>query len=599
MTETVPNLLLQVEQLIINREYDEALDLIAKISKRERLSDEEKLTCTLLESRIYFRKNELEKALMKVEKIWSTVLKQENPLPILDCINIKAGAAWIRSKIDDGIEIIEENLDLIANLEKKVQKKEERDFKTRKSTFLRNGGVLYWYKGEIDTSLDYHKRSLALAEEIDKKNLVLDSFNNIGLVYWSKGDFDIAIEHYNHALRLSEELELKNKTAIILTNIGNVYSLKGDLDKALEILLQGLEIRKKMQNKRDLAVSAINIGVVYQLKGDLDQSLDYYNQGLQLSKEIDDKSNIALALNNIGSILVLRGDIDTAIEYFQQSLKLYRELGIKEKIALLLANIGSYHQQKGNSEKAIDNYNQSLIIYEQIGNNVSTVVVLFELVQEAIEQRNHNLVQEYLEKMQQINKAENIRPIDQRYRLAKALSLKTSDQSRNQSKAMVMFKQIIEEEIVNHSSTVKAMVHLCDMLIRELKETADIELLKEIKVLLKKLKQIAEEQSSYSILAEIYRLEALLALAELDLKEARILLQKGLSFAEEKGLVNIASNIRVEQNGLNEQINLWEDLEERKAPLEETLLHVKIEESMKQLQHEETITSSKLFSLKL
>ncbi|MCG3220734.1 MAG: hypothetical protein H7641_05080, partial [Candidatus Heimdallarchaeota archaeon] len=172
-------------------------------------------------------------------------------------------------------------------------------------------------------------------------------------------------------------------------------------------------------------------------------------------------------------------------------------------------------------------------------------------------------------------------------------------QPRNKTKAIVLFEQIIEEEIVDHSLTVKAMVNLCDMLIIELKQTAEIELLKEIKDLVQKLQEISKEQSSDSILAEIYRLEALLALAELDLKETRQLLQKGLALAEDKGLESIASNIREEQNRLEEQIKLWEGLQERKAPLKETLQYVKIEESMKQLQHEETVTYRKLFSLKI
>jgi hypothetical protein len=204
-----------------------------------------------------------------------------------------------------------------------------------------------------------------------------------------------------------------------------------------------------------------------------------------------------------------------------------------------------------------------------------------------------------LEKFHQINEATNIRSIDQRFRLAKALSLKVSDQSRSRTEALVMFKQITEEEIVDHSLTVKAMVSLCDMLIKALMQTAEIELLNEIKDLLQKLQTIAEEQSSDSILAEIYRLKALLALAELDLRESRQLLRKSLNLAEEKGLEKIASSIREEQNRVEEQISLWENLQERKAPLKETLQHVKIEESMKQLQNEETTTYKKLFSLKI
>ena len=591
--------LLQVEQLIIEDNPKKALELVKTISKREGLSTEDKIACTLLESRIYFHLGEREKALNIAEKIWPTIRNLENLLFILDYLIFKTNALWIMGELDNGIKIVEEHLDLIAELQPKVPKDKEESSKLKTSKFLRNVGILYWYKGDLENSLEYHTQSLASGEEINDKSSIGDSYNNIGLVYWSKSDMDRSIEYYQRALTIFEELGMNQKVAGILSNLGNAYTMKGDLDKALELQQRSLKIKKKYSDKIATAISVINVGVVFQLKGELDQALDYYQKGLLQSEEIDSKSNIALALNNIGNIYGLKCDPDSAIEYYERSLKLYKEFGIKEKIALLLVNIGSNCREKGNIKEAIENFNQSIVIYDELGNTMGSAIVLLELVQEALDQNDQDLVQEYLNKLQQINKSANIRSIDQRFRLAKALSLKVSDQPRNKTKAIVMFEQIIEEEIIDHSLTVKAMVHLCDMLIKELKQTAEIELLEEIKNLLQKLQNIAEEQSSNSILTEIYRLEALLALAELDLKETRQLLQKGLALAEENSLESIASNIRDEQNELEEQIKVWEELQERKAPLKETLQYVKIEESMKQLQHEETVTSRKLFSLKI
>lgn len=590
--------ILQVEDLVFEGDNKTALELLKEITKKEGLAYEDKLACNMLESRIIFRLGEREKAIKKAEKIWSEVQKLENPLPILDYLIIKTSDNWLKGEIDIGVNFFEEHLSYISKVQKKVMKNIEKFFELRKSDLLRSGGVLYWYKGELDTSIEYHELSLAISEKLEHKRNIRDSYNNLGLVYASKGDLDKAIEYYKRALSIIG-LEGKETDARILNNLGNAYALKGNLDKSLEIQEQALTIRKKLGDKRNIAMSFINLGVTLQFKGDLDKSLNHYQNGLLLSEEIDDKMNIALALNNIGNIHDLRGDPDLAIEFFKRSLNIYKEFGIKEKIALLHGNIGTYYKQKGNIKEAFENLKQSLTIYEELENIHGSATILFELVQDALEQRDLKSIQEYLEKLDHINKSANIRSIDQRFRLAKALSLKISDQPRTRTKAIVMFEQIIEEEIVDHSLTVKAMVNLCDMLIKELKQTAEIELLKEIKDLLQKLQTIAEEQSSDSILAEIYRLKALLALAELDLKESRDLLQKGLTLAEEKKLENIASNIRGEQKQLEEQITLWEDLQNRKAPLKETLQYVKIEESMKQLQHEETDTYRKLFSLKI
>ena len=599
LTDTVLKDLLQIEQLINDGNNNKALELVRKISKREGLPNEDKYACILLESRINLNLGEKEKALIEAEKIWPVIIETENLLLILDYLIIKIQISLELGEFDNGIKIIEGNLDLITKLQSKVPKNTLNRFKNRKNFFLRLSGILYWYRGDLDTSLEFHKQCLILGEEVSNKTSILDSFNNIGLVYSSKSDFDKAIEYYNRALDIAEELDLNRKRATILSNLGNAYSIKGDLDRALDVQLQSLEIRKKYDYKQDIAISLINVGVILQFQGEIERSLDYYQQALQISEEVNSKNNIALSLNNIGNIFDLRGNFEEALGYFERSLKIYKELGIKEKIALLLSNIGCIHRQKGNIEEAIDRTNQSLEIYEEMGNNFGVSVALLELVQGALDQNNQELAQEYLNKLQQVSKSANVPSINQRFRLAQAFSLKSGTQSRNHLKATVIFEQIIEEEIVDYSLTVKAMIHLCDMLIQELKQSAVKELLDQIKGLLHKLQEIAEEQASNSILVETYRLEALLALAELDLQATRQLLQKGFALAEEIGLESIASNILEEQKELEEQIKLWEELQDRQAPLEETLQYVKIEETMKQLKQEETVTHRKLFSLKI
>ncbi|NHJ48909.1 MAG: tetratricopeptide repeat protein [Asgard group archaeon] len=599
LTESALQDLLRAEQLLKEGERKKALEIIESISKRKELTEENKFACTALGSRIRFALGEEEKAFNKVKKVWPEILKQENLLIILDYLIIAISYFRTKSDFEGGIRVVEEYKELISILEQKIPEEFKKRYKQRKNIYYRNVGILYWYRSKFDEALNYLKQSLTLSEELQDEFSMADSLNNIGLVYWSKGDFDEAIKYYEQALSISQKLGSERRAAQILTNIGNVYANKGDLDKALEKQQHSLEIKKKLGNKKYIAITITNIGVVYQLKGEIDKALEYYEEALQKSEEINSKIDIALALNNIGNIYDLKGDLEKGIEFYEKSLKLYKELEIKEKIALLQANIGAYYSQKGEIKEANNYYKQSLEIYEELENNIGSALVIFELIQEAIVKNDLKEAQVYLDKLQQISKSAKLEVVDLRYRLAKALVYKNDSQARIRTKAIVIFEEIIEEEIIDHSLTVKAMINLCDMLIKELKLTGESELLSEIKTLLQKLQKIAEEQKSNSILAEIYRLEALLALAELDLKETRQLLQKGLDLAEEKGLENIAANIREEQNRFEEHVKLWEELQKRNATLKETLQHVKIEESVKQLQQEENFSHRKLFSLKL
>ena len=166
-------------------------------------------------------------------------------------------------------------------------------------------------------------------------------------------------------------------------------------------------------------------------------------------------------------------------------------------------------------------------------------------------------------------------------------------------KASVLFEQIINDEIANHSLTVTAMVHLSDLLLLELNKTGDNKLLEEIKNLNHKLLEIANKQSSFSLLIDAYRLEAMISLVELDLKKARELLARALSIAEEKGIERSAAIILEELQKLEEQIELWDELSKRNAPLKETLQHVQIEKPIKQMQKDDFVVNTRLYSFKI
>ncbi len=591
--------LLLVESLLEEEKYKDALKLVEERVNKEGLSPNNHLAATLLESRIRVKLGDIKGAHKLIEKILPKVNKQKNPLVIMDYLIVKTSTSWMLGKLDEGVEELEKVKTFLEKTETDFKGEMKIRFLRRKSVLLQHSGIIQWYKGNLDEALESHQESLKIHEQLDSKSGIVSSYNNLGLVYWSKSDYKQAIEYYKKSLAISEELGKKVMIARILNNLGNVYSQLGDLDQALEFYQQSHVIKEEFGNKRDIIISFINLGVINQFKGEIDESLDYYKKALVLSEEVDYKQHIATAVNNIGNIYSLKGDLDQAYQYYERSFKLYKELDMKQEIAMSHSNLGEYYKKKGMRDEALEHYHQSLALYEELGNDHSSARVLYELVLEGLERKDLISTNKYLKKLQQINEQADNRAIDHHYRIANALMLKASDNARDRMKATVIFEQVIDEEITDHSLTVTAMVHLCDLLLTELKTTGNNELFKEIKNLTHKLLEIAKKQNSHSLLAETYRLEALLALAELDMNKATEFLEKALTIAEEKGLEKTAVKIREEQEKLVEQIELWEELSKRKAPLDETLKHVQLEETIKEIQSNEIITNKSLFSFKI
>jgi len=590
MTDSFQDNISQVELLLNKREYKEAYTLLEKIKARKNLSNDNRLVCMLLESRIKMKLGELKNALALTDKVLQVATEEENSISALESLALKAEISWRLGEFDMGLKAVEEGEELFGRMQFEQASEEARELRRRKAELLCSGGVLHWYKGNLDRAIEYHELSLEIMDELGDLHGIANVYNNLGLVYWAKSDLARAIECYLRSLLISEEISDRRNMAASLNNLGNVYSMKGKLDEALEFYQRGLAIKEELGLKRDIGSSLANIGSVYRLKGELELALDYYQRGLVMSEEVGDKPNTALAILNSGDIHLERGELGQALEHFQRCLGLYRELGYKQQVALSLSNMGEVYWKKGDVEQALDYYQQSLTIHEEMENASYTALVLFNLLWIALEREEPSLAQQYLKRLEQINERTENKVINQRYRIAKALWLKSSGRARREIEAVKILEEVIKEEVGDYTLAVTAMIHLCDLLLRELKDTGEEDIFEEIKGLTNQLLEIATRQSSHSLLAQTYLLQSKLALIELDMGQAKKLLGQALSIAEEKSLIRLVRAVAQERDSLQSQLKKWESLIQQEPTKQEMIDLTHIDVILEQM-IKKTVTS--------
>ena len=590
MTDSFQDNISQVELLLNKREYKEAYTLLEKIKARKNLSNDNRLVCMLLESRIKMKLGELKNALALTDKVLQVATEEENSISALESLALKAEISWRLGEFDMGLKAVEEGEELFGRMQFEQASEEARELRRRKAELLCSGGVLHWYKGNLDRAIEYHELSLEIMDELGDLHGIANVYNNLGLVYWAKSDLARAIECYLRSLLISEEISDRRNMAASLNNLGNVYSMKGKLDEALEFYQRGLAIKEELGLKRDIGSSLANIGSVYRLKGELELALDYYQRGLVMSEEVGDKPNTALAILNSGDIHLERGELGQALEHFQRCLGLYRELGYKQQVALSLSNMGEVYWKKGDVEQALDYYQQSLTIHEEMENASYTALVLFNLLWIALEREEPSLAQQYLKRLEQINERTENKVINQRYRIAKALWLKSSGRARREIEAVKILEEVIKEEVGDYTLAVTAMIHLCDLLLRELKDTGEEDIFEEIKGLTNQLLEIATRQSSHSLLAQTYLLQSKLALIELDMGQAKKLLGQALSIAEEKSLIRLVRAVAQERDSLQSQLKKWESLIQQEPTKQEMIDLTHIDVILEQM-IQKTVTS--------
>jgi len=536
----------------------------------------------LFRARTLCKKGEYEQSL---EIINSLAANEEltDPWITLDILILKAEISWRMGKLVEGLEAVEEAEDLLSSNGMKQLEKEKEELQARKGRLLSQAGVLQWYKGNIDKAMESHKESLRIRELLGDKEGISVAYNNLGLVYWTKGNLDKATECYRKSLAIYEELNDESGKSRVLNNLANISSSRGELDEALRYHQESLAIKERIASKHDIATSLINIGVIHRFKGNLDKAKEYYNKSLAIQENLSIGPEFALALHNIGEIYNIKGELDSALEFYQRSLLIYDAMGAQEGIALSLSNIGDIQRRKGNHENAFEYYQRSLGISESMGNTRLIAVILSELVELALDNNDLDLAKEYMTKLENVDTmSENIGQ-NQRLRISNALILKNSQRTRDRVKAEEILEQIIEEDVVDHAVTISAMIHLCDLLLIELKATRAEETLNKVNDLTKHLVAVALEQASHPLAVETYLLQSKLALINFEVDTAQQLLAKAKSLADEKGLNRLSQIVNREIQTLENELLKWESILEMKPSKQELVNLTNLDDLLKRM----------------
>ncbi|MFX0030926.1 MAG: tetratricopeptide repeat protein [Candidatus Hodarchaeota archaeon] len=469
------------------------------------------------------------------------------------------------------------------------KKKEKIKDKTKKS------------ERKISTELSFAQQLIKECNFNDALKLVnnLEELNTLTpeeqlSIHVLKSSLLVELQNYGDALNYSEQAfresqELKDNLYLFDTYINQIQILIDfrEFQNAFDLILKSEDLLKDISEEMKIDPTNRKANLFWVKAhyfnvciGDLNQSFKLFNQALKLAKEINNKYLICKSLNSIGVLFALKGELDLSIRYYELSLNAAKEINYKRRILGTLSNIGEIYYLKGDLNRALDYIKQSLIFSEEMDITFTTSMILSTSIDLTLAIGDFNSAGLYLERLKRIYDKEKTVSIDSIYRYSKAIILKASKSARNRGKAEEMLKYLISEDILEYQLKVGALLNLCDILLIELSNSSDIEILGEIQTYILQLSNYAKENSSYSLLAETYLLQARLALLILDLDTARKFLTQSQQIAEKYGLNLLARKISSEHDELLKQLSFWDKLKESKASLSERMKFARLNEQM-------------------
>jgi tetratricopeptide (TPR) repeat protein len=145
-------------------------------------------------------------------------------------------------------------------------------------------GFGYRMAGSFIKALEYHQKSLALAEKCGNLSILAMTKNLMGHIYRDREEYDEGLKLYLSALFDSERGKNNMVKAWPLMNIGSMYFKMSKPDSALSYLQRSYELTLKYDTL-DLPYVLWNLGGVHSLMGNAALAITYYNMAIQKAIE--------------------------------------------------------------------------------------------------------------------------------------------------------------------------------------------------------------------------------------------------------------------------------------------------------------------------
>jgi tetratricopeptide (TPR) repeat protein len=536
---------------MVNGKVEEALEIVVNFEEKKQITPKEQLWVLLLKGWLKIINQQSEEALELGEQAYQLSQKLGAVPESIDALLIKLPNILSRDS-DKALELISKAEEIFYSLPEEISDRDKNRFL---SAILVMKSNHYYVRGEFDNSIELALKSLELAKKIENKISIASIYGLLSNLYGWKGERDRCLDYAMQSLNLMDEMSFQVGKASSLLGVAFAYLfLKGDLNKALEFCKRSLIIPKI--SKKTKVEGLHRIGVIYIYQGELDLALDSLTQSVQLAEEISYYSQLIPSLYTIGGIHLMKGDYNQAIKYYNSSLKLSQRTG-------------------------------------SIVNRFIPIFWLFYINLEII--KDFKQATNYLKKLE-ISTGQT-HDENALYLQAKAMMLIKKGRSRDRAEAEELLKRIVEGEIPLVNSGIIyifSLVTLCEFLLEELKESNDPEILDELNPLIQRLLERAEHQNSYYYLADGKLLQAKLALIQLDINQAKLLLVQAQNIAEEHGIQSLARKISREHDILLEQLEEWQALKSRKGLISDRIKLASIDDVIGRLQRIRAVESPEL-----
>ncbi len=566
-------LLDKTKELVLRSEYSEALDLLAELKEISTITLLDELEITALQYIVQRRLRNYSNVVNYTEplkKLYAKITQQYPEIKeILSNLNDFAKETIIPISFKESIL----NLSLIVQEKLPVLLFVEIQF------FVEGQWAFYFPFSHVDL-LKISSIFLERNDHIFYSELLL-------LTTWSylyRWENKIALDLANEYLRICKEKDDYYGITVSYVTIASIYADMGNCREAIDYSYEYLKHAKKLGIINIIWHAYFALALHHAYADDIKTAIRYDNKCSELEQQPDftDRFTASRQLITI-HINLKKGEINLALEQILEVLEKNEKIMSPYSLAMAYEVIADIYSQKNDYKLALKYYRKGLETRDKFGGYTIVANNYFHIFEIILQLGLKEQALEYLDKLRKLKEDTDEILVNNLYSFSEALYLKSRNDKENRTKAKNILIDLISTETPYHKTADRSYLHLCDLILDEIKTTENMALIQTLHNHIKELTLKATIANSNLLLIELYFLQSKILLLDLKVEEAINLLEQALALARDKGLKRLEILLSDEYDLLLQQIDAWEDFSSYLPTLDERLELTHIEDLLKRM----------------
>ncbi len=233
-----------------------------------------------------------------------------------------------------------------------------------RSKALNGLGVLYHNMSRYERALDFYTQSLDEARRHGFRNREATTLNNIGEVCADLGNYKEALDYFLKAYDIVPEEKGSELRAGILLNIGKSFVRLENFELAEEFVRKALDLAEPDSERIIIASSWDVLGRIARGTGNTAAAEERFRKAIGLAEGIKSRREIIEAQLDLGSLLIDRDKLEEAQEVLERAAGTSEEIHAKALYYAAYELLAETHERRGDHRVALD-YFRRFVRYER------------------------------------------------------------------------------------------------------------------------------------------------------------------------------------------------------------------------------------------